>query len=68
MIDTRSERLRSIPGMPPVAGSITAGCRFAPRCDRAVDACRTDEPALLPARGGRRLVRCIRPLDDAGAA
>jgi peptide/nickel transport system ATP-binding protein len=68
MIDTRTERLRSIPGMPPVAGSITAGCRFAPRCDRAVDACRMDEPALLPARGGGRLVRCIRPLDDAGAA
>ncbi len=67
MIDTRSERLRSIPGMPPVAGSITSGCRFAPRCERAVEACRGAEPPLAPVGANDRLVRCIRPLDGAGA-
>ncbi|MHB2167630.1 ABC transporter ATP-binding protein [Alsobacter sp. R-9] len=68
MIDTKTARLRSIPGMPPVAGSITAGCRFAPRCGRVVDACRTAEPALVTSDAGDRLVRCLRPLEPAGEA
>ncbi|MEU5665589.1 ABC transporter ATP-binding protein [Streptomyces longwoodensis] len=28
-----------IPGMPPELGSLPEGCAFAPRCDRATDAC-----------------------------
>ncbi|MFE5917973.1 ABC transporter ATP-binding protein [Streptomyces sp. NPDC056468] len=28
-----------IPGMPPELGDLPAGCAFAPRCDRATDAC-----------------------------
>ncbi|MFC8093190.1 ABC transporter ATP-binding protein [Streptomyces sp. NPDC057301] len=28
-----------IPGMPPELGHLPAGCAFAPRCDRATDAC-----------------------------
>ncbi|MGM1075392.1 ABC transporter ATP-binding protein [Streptomyces sp. H28] len=34
-----------IPGLPPELGSLPDGCAFAPRCDRATDACAT-VPAL----------------------
>jgi oligopeptide/dipeptide ABC transporter ATP-binding protein len=40
----RTERLRSIPGQPPVAGEIIRGCPFAPRCPLADDRCRTQDP------------------------
>jgi peptide/nickel transport system ATP-binding protein len=63
MIDTRAGRLRPIPGMPPVAGSIVAGCRFAPRCAHAEDRCRTAEPGLVAAGDADRSVRCFKPLD-----
>jgi peptide/nickel transport system ATP-binding protein len=65
MIDVRAGRLRPIPGMPPVAGSIRAGCRFAPRCAHATALCRETEPDLPPADGAGRTVRCFHPLDAA---
>ncbi len=46
-----------IPGRPPDLSREHAGCRFAPRCPVAVDACRTEHPALLPAGRGR--ARCL---------
>jgi oligopeptide/dipeptide ABC transporter ATP-binding protein len=39
-------RLPSIQGSPLRAGTTMAGCRFAPRCPAARDACRETEPAL----------------------
>jgi peptide/nickel transport system ATP-binding protein len=39
--------LSSIPGSPPSLRSPPRGCRFHPRCDRAVDACREREPELV---------------------
>src|SRR5262249_17994311 len=41
-----SRRLLSITGLPPDLSNPPAGCRFAARCSRATDKCRTDEPAL----------------------
>jgi peptide/nickel transport system ATP-binding protein len=43
---SRSEQLTAIPGS--VADNIpwTSGCAFAPRCSRAIDACRAETPAL----------------------
>jgi oligopeptide/dipeptide ABC transporter ATP-binding protein len=38
--------LLAIGGLPPDLSDPPAGCRFAPRCDRATDQCRTSEPAL----------------------
>jgi peptide/nickel transport system ATP-binding protein len=38
--------LSSIPGAPPSLREPPAGCRFHPRCDRAVDRCRTSVPEL----------------------
>ncbi|HET8661562.1 MAG TPA: ABC transporter ATP-binding protein [Micromonosporaceae bacterium] len=61
--------LATIPGRPPRPGETGAGCRFAPRCPAAVDACRSAEPALAelaPAGAalvpsGGHAVRCLRP-------
>src|SRR5215470_2876442 len=40
------QRLLNIPGLPPDLSNPPAGCRFAARCSRATDKCRTDEPPL----------------------
>ena len=52
------ERLPSIAGEPPDLGRLPAGCPFHPRCDAALDVCRTGEPppVFTPAQG--RQVRC----------
>ncbi len=41
-----SQRLLNIPGLPPDLAQPPPGCRYAPRCSRATDQCRTEEPAL----------------------
>ena len=54
--------LHAIPGLPPDLADPPAGCRFAPRCPRATDKCRTDEPPL----GGptnAHLFSCWHPVD-----
>jgi oligopeptide/dipeptide ABC transporter ATP-binding protein len=38
--------LHAIPGLPPDLSNPPAGCRFAARCTRADDKCRTEEPVL----------------------
>ncbi|MBV9359149.1 MAG: dipeptide ABC transporter ATP-binding protein, partial [Chloroflexi bacterium] len=40
------EALVSIPGLPPDLTNPPPGCRFAPRCPRATDQCRQEEPPL----------------------
>ncbi len=53
------------PALPTIGGSVPApsawpsGCRFAPRCHYAVDACRAAPVAIREVDGGR-LTRCIR--------
>ncbi len=47
-----------IPGRPPAVTSRDPGCAFAPRCDRAVDACRRRPPPT----GEVHRVACWRPL------
>jgi peptide/nickel transport system ATP-binding protein len=41
-----------IPGRPPDLSRPVRGCPFAPRCREAVDACRTEEPRLVPTGPG----------------
>jgi len=53
--------MRTIPGWPPRPGEALEGCPFQPRCARATARCRQEEPALLPAAGGR--TACHHPLD-----
>jgi oligopeptide transport system ATP-binding protein len=42
----RDRRLKSIPGAPPNLLVKPHGCPFAPRCEYAVDKCRTENPQL----------------------
>ena len=44
--------LSSIEGAPPDLRAVGGGCRFAPRCPHAVEACRREEPALTERRPG----------------
>ena len=44
-IDDKSERV-SIPGQPPALDNPPGGCRFHPRCPRAMDICQAEVPAL----------------------
>ncbi len=44
-------RLQAIPGTLPRLGEAPDGCRFAPRCSWALDACRAARPDLAPQPG-----------------
>ena len=52
------ERLPSIAGEPPDLGRLPAGCPFHPRCDVALDVCRTGEPPPVLTLAQGRQVRC----------
>ncbi|MGW6927354.1 ABC transporter ATP-binding protein [Streptomyces sp. NPDC054950] len=52
-------RLKTISGSPPTAGRLPSGCRFAPRCPLAVDACHQADPPLLNI-GPHRATACLR--------
>jgi peptide/nickel transport system ATP-binding protein len=58
-IASRRARLPQIPGGPPNPASVPPGCPFSPRCPAAVDACRSDVPALVTTAEGR-LAACHR--------
>ena len=53
----RGERLAQIPGRVPAPDAGLLGCRFADRCDRAVEACRTQPQVLREVLDGHA-VRC----------
>jgi peptide/nickel transport system ATP-binding protein len=63
----RGEPLGTVRGMVPSLIGEQVGCRFAGRCDHAVDACRRADVALGPARGADHQVRCIRHAELAAA-
>ncbi|HUB70775.1 MAG TPA: dipeptide ABC transporter ATP-binding protein [Acidimicrobiales bacterium] len=58
----RHQRLYSIPGLPPDLTAPPAGCRFAARCHRATEKCRSDEPPLEPLNAGH-FFACWHPVD-----
>ena len=63
-----NRRLLTIGGLPPDLSRPPAGCRFAPRCDRATDKCHDQEPALT-GETADHLFSCWHPVDgpaDAG--
>lgn len=49
----KGSMLKSIPGTPPSPVNAPAGCPFNPRCPRARDICRVEEPPLVSIPGGR---------------
>jgi peptide/nickel transport system ATP-binding protein len=54
--------LHAIGGLPPDLADPPPGCRFAPRCSRATDKCRTDEPPLT-GETTAHLFSCWHPVD-----
>jgi len=59
-----SRRLLTIGGLPPDLSRPPAGCRFAPRCNRATDKCRDQEPPLT-GETAAHLFSCWHPVDGA---
>ena len=57
-----TQRLLNIPGLPPDLARPPDGCRFAARCSRATDRCRTDEPPLIGQTEEHRFA-CWHPVD-----
>lgn len=53
----REKRLYQIAGTVPMLSQIPQGCRFAPRCPRATEACHARMPDLVPVSDTQR-VRC----------
>ncbi|HEX3796216.1 MAG TPA: ABC transporter ATP-binding protein [Acidimicrobiales bacterium] len=60
-----SDRLLSIPGLPPDLSKEHHNCRFNPRCQYATDVCRTEEPPLTAVTGEAQPHRfaCFHPID-----
>jgi peptide/nickel transport system ATP-binding protein len=56
------QRLLTIGGLPPDLSHPPAGCRFAPRCSRASDHCRSQEPPLS-GETAEHLFSCWHPVD-----
>ena len=52
-IEGQAERLKAIPGSVPDPLDFPTGCRYAPRCKRAMARCQSEEPALAPAGAAR---------------
>ncbi len=57
-VGERTREMDAIPGLPPALDNLPGGCRFADRCDMAIEACRANPVPLLAI--GDREVRCIR--------
>lgn len=61
------EPLQAIPGHPPDLSRLEPGCRYRPRCERALAICAAEDPPLtLLAR--MRLVACHNPVEEPALA
>jgi len=56
--------LYAIPGQPPDLSDLPTGCSFHPRCARAMERCRTEEPWDHP-MGDGATARCWLPIEEA---
>jgi oligopeptide/dipeptide ABC transporter ATP-binding protein len=60
--DEKVEVLWSIDGTPPDPRNPPPGCPFNPRCELAIDRCRTERPPMVEHAPGRTLA-CWRPFE-----
>ena len=58
VLGDKVERLQSVEGEPPNPSNMPDGCPFAPRCDAAMDKCRTGDPPPVFRLTDARRVRC----------
>jgi peptide/nickel transport system ATP-binding protein len=56
---SRGQRLEALPGQVPPLGAAIEGCRFRPRCSRAVEVCEVKAPH---AGAGARTLECHNPV------
>ena len=61
--DSPHRRLPNIPDLPPNFAALPPGCRFAPRCPRAGERCRTEEPTLVFDEDENHRYACWFPCD-----
>ncbi|WP_280769355.1 ABC transporter ATP-binding protein [Salipaludibacillus daqingensis] len=61
------DRLYSIRGQVPQAGTVERGCRFADRCDKVMPRCYTEDPPLLKMKEGHQC-RCWLYAEEEGGA
>ncbi|MEH7381706.1 ABC transporter ATP-binding protein [Bacillus sp. JJ1533] len=66
-IEGEIERLQSIEGNVPSPENMPKGCRFAPRCSKALDRCFAEAPQLKQ-MGKERAVRCFLYEDEGAQA
>lgn len=67
-IRRKKERLYSIPGHVPKPGTVRGGCRFADRCEWAVDRCRQEDPLLYETGEQGHRARCFLAVEKGGLA
>lgn len=58
-LNAKVDRLKPIPGLMPDPTNLPSGCKFAPRCQYATDACRRVAPPNVVIEEGHS-VRCLR--------
>ncbi|MCI8538392.1 MAG: ABC transporter ATP-binding protein [Oscillospiraceae bacterium] len=63
-LDVESDRLETIPGMMPDPSELPEGCKFYPRCAKAVEACRNGRPRPVAVSPGHT-VSCFLAKEDA---
>jgi len=61
-IKGKKKELKTLPGEPPDLLDPPSGCRFHPRCPRALDICTEEQPALRD-YGGGHLAACWNPME-----
>lgn len=59
-LDTAKGKLEAIPGSVPHPLNLPKGCKFAPRCKYATDACRSEEIEMIEVEPGHK-IRCLYP-------
>lgn len=59
VLEFDTEKLTPLPSGAPSFASMTPGCRFAPRCSRALDKCASTKPTLVETHG--RQLACWNP-------
>lgn len=62
-IENPGDELASIPGAPPSLANLPKGCRYHPRCHKAVDRCAIETPNLYEISPGH-VLRCLRVESD----
>ncbi|MFN0042515.1 MAG: ABC transporter ATP-binding protein [Alphaproteobacteria bacterium] len=57
-LETKTDRLKEIPGELPSPSNLPPGCLFEPRCNQARSGCKDAQPAMIDLGKGRH-VRCV---------